>query len=149
MSASLNKVVLIGNLGRNVELRYTPSGAAVASLSIATSGRRKDKNTGQWSDETQWHRITVLGDQAQWAHEKLDKGRTVYIEGALRYGSYEKDGQRVYTTEIVATHIEPFGAKPKAKANGEEGQGGQGQGADEHDEANRKWVAEYDGADHA
>ena len=134
MSASLNKVVLIGNLGRNVELRYSPSGAAVASLSIATSSRRKDKNTGQWSDETQWHRITVLGDQAQWAHEKLDKGRTVYIEGALRYGSYEKDGQRVYTTEIVATHIEPFGVKPKAKGDGEDGQGGQGQGADPHDE---------------
>lgn len=151
MASSLNRVTILGNLGRDPELRYTNTGKPVATLSIATSSRRKNQS-GQWEDETQWHRVTVLGDQAEWVAQKLTKGRTVYVEGALRYGSYEKQGVRIPTVEIVASHIEPFGPK---KANQEAGQGGQsnspaadqgdGTGTGNGDDRDN-WVREYDQA---
>lgn len=146
MASSLNRVSILGNLGRDPELRYTPTGKPVATLSIATTSRRKTQ-ARQWEDDTQWHRVTVLGDQAQWVGDKLTKGRTVYVEGALRYGSYEKTGVRIPTVEIIASHIEPFGPKK----SGREGQGDQsntpapeqGSGAgDDRDD----WVREFDEA---
>ncbi len=147
MASSLNRVTILGNLGRDPELRYTATGKPVATLSIATSSRRKNKS-GQWEDETQWHRVTVLGEQAEWAGEKLTKGRTVYVEGALRYGSYDKQGVRIPTIEIVASHIEPFGPK---KTNQDAGQGGQsnspapdqGDGSGKSDD---DWIRDYDQA---
>ena len=147
MTSSINKVLIIGNLGRAPELRYTPAGKAVATLSVATSSRRKNKQSGDWEDETQWHRVTVLGDSAEWAAQKLDKGRTVYVEGGLRYGSFENQGMRIPTVEILATHLEVFGAK---KSQGEEG----GESAQEHgrsqapamDDGTKEWIGEYDQA---
>jgi single-strand DNA-binding protein len=144
MTSSLNKVTLIGNLGRAPELRYTPQGKAVATLSIATSNRRKNKQTGEWEDETQWHRVTVLDKQAEYAGEKMTKGRTVYVEGSLRYGSYlNKEGVKIPTVEILASHIEPFGAKKTgAQEGGEAGQGEQTPPAMSPE--NEAWAQEYD-----
>ena len=148
MTSSINKVLIIGNLGRAPELRYTPAGKAVATLSVATSSRRKNKQSGDWEDETQWHRVTVLGDSAEWAAQKLDKGRTVYVEGGLRYGSLENQGVRIPTVEILATHLEVFGAKKSQGQDGSEPNKGGGQfpapqamGGEFAD-----WVGEYDQA---
>ena len=144
MTSSLNKVTLIGNLGRAPELRYTPQGKAVATLSIATSNRRKNKQTGEWEDETQWHRVTVLDKQAEYAGEKMTKGRTVYVEGTLRYGSYlNKEGMKIPTAGILASHIEPFGAKKTdAQEGGEAGHGEQTPPAMSPE--NEAWAQEYD-----
>jgi single-strand DNA-binding protein len=145
MTSSINKVTLIGNLGKNPEIRYTPNGKAVATLSVATSNRRKNKQTSEWEDETQWHRVTLLDKLAEYAGDKLTKGRTVYIEGALRYGSYEKEGVRIPTVEILANHIEPFGAKKANPAEG--GQAPQGeQGAPDMSDENKAWLGDYDQA---
>ncbi|OYU42273.1 MAG: single-stranded DNA-binding protein, partial [Burkholderiales bacterium PBB4] len=119
MAQSINKVIIIGNLGKDPELRYTPSGKPVTTLSVATSTRSKNRQTGEWEDTTQWHRVTVLGDAAEWAGQKLTKGRTVYVDGSLKYGSYtNKDGARIPTVEIATFQVEPFGAK---KGAGQEG----------------------------
>ena len=148
MTSTINKVLIIGNLGRAPELRYTPAGKAVATLSVATSSRRKNKQSGEWEDETQWHRVTVLGDSAEWAASKLDKGRTVYIEGGLRYGSFENQGVRIPTAEILASHIETFGPK---KSQGEEGgesgkRAGQLPTPQAAGDDLKEWVGEYDHA---
>jgi len=95
MAQSVNKVLIIGNLGKDPELRYTPSGKPVCNMSVATSTRARDKS-GEWVDVTQWHRVTVLGDSAEWVGKNLTKGRTVYLEGQLKYGSYSnKEGVRI------------------------------------------------------
>lgn len=148
MTSSINKVTLIGNLGKNPEIRYTPNGKAVATLSVATSNRRKNKQTGEWEDETQWHRVTLLDKLAEYAGEKLTKGRTVYVEGSLRYGSYlNKEGVKIPTVEILGTHIEPFGAKKANPADGGEApQGEQGAGAPDMSDENKAWLGEYDQA---
>ncbi len=148
MTSSLNKVTLIGNLGRAPELRYTPQGKAVATLSVATSNRRKNKQTGEWEDETQWHRVTVLDKQAEYAGEKLTKGRTVHIEGSLRYGSYlNNDGVKIPTVEILASHIEPFGAKKAGnQEGGEAGQGEQTPPAEGMTPDQKEWLGDYDQA---
>ena len=125
MSTSMNKVILIGNLGRAVEVRYFGEGKPVANLSLATSVSRKDKTTGEWKDETQWHDVVLFGAQAEWARDKLTKGRTVHVEGSIRYGSFQnKDSQRVPTVQIVASHIEPFGI-PKKSTPAPDGQAGE------------------------
>lgn len=146
MTSSLNKVTLIGNLGRDPELRYTPQGKAVATLSVATSNRRKNKQTGEWEDETQWHRITVLDKMAEYAGEKFTKGRTVHIEGSLRYGSYlNKDGVKIPTVEILASHIEPFGAKKAGNSEGgEAGQGEPAAPAEGMTPDQQEWLGQYD-----
>lgn len=148
MTSSINKVLIIGNLGRAPELRYTPAGKAVATLSVATSSRRKNKQSGEWEDETQWHRVTVLGDSAEWAASKLDKGRTVYIEGGLRYGSFENQGVRIPTVEILATNLEVFGAKKsQGQDSGEPNKaGGQSSAPQAMGGEFADWVGEYDQA---
>jgi single-strand DNA-binding protein len=104
--ASVNKAILIGNLGKDPELRYTPSGQAVASFSIATTEKWKDKD-GQLQERTDWHNIVVWGRQAEIANEYLKKGRPVYIEGRIQTRSYDdKDGNRRYITEIVARRMQ-------------------------------------------
>jgi len=113
--ASLNKAMLIGNLGRDPEVRYTASGQAVASFTLATTERFKNKN-GEWEDRTEWHRITLWGRLAEIAGEYLSKGKTVYIEGRLQTREYEKDGIKRYTTEIVGEKMQML--SPKGERRG-------------------------------
>ena len=99
--ASLNKVLLIGNLGKDPEVRFTASGTAVASFSLATSEKFKNKE-GEWEERTEWHNVTLWGRLAEIAGEYLGKGKTVYIEGRLQTRKWQdKDGKDRYTTEIV------------------------------------------------
>ncbi|GFO53528.1 single-stranded DNA-binding protein [Geomonas sp. Red276] len=116
--ASLNKVMLIGNLGKDPEVRYTPSGTAVASFSLATSDRIKNKS-GEWEEKTEWHNITLWGRTAEIAGEYLSKGKTIYIEGRLQTRKWQdRDGKDRYTTEIVGEKMQMLSGK------GEGGQGG-------------------------
>jgi single-strand DNA-binding protein len=108
----INKVILVGNLGRDPEIRYTANGAAVANFSIATSERWKDKNTGEMQDRTEWHRIVAWGRLAEICGEYLSKGRQVYIEGRLQTREWEdKDGNKRYTTEVVANEMKMLGTR--------------------------------------
>jgi single-strand DNA-binding protein len=102
---SVNKVILVGRLGADPELKSTQSGRSVCNLSVATSEQWKDKQTGQKQEKTEWHRVTVWGDQAENCGKFLAKGREVYIEGKLQTRSYEKDGQKHYATDIVADRV--------------------------------------------
>jgi single-strand DNA-binding protein len=100
--ASLNKVLLIGNLGKDPELKYTPGGQAVATFSLATTRKWRDKQSNEDREDTQWHNIKVWGKQAEIAQQYLKKGRQVYIEGRLETRSYDdKDGNRKWFTEVV------------------------------------------------
>lgn len=101
---SVNKVILVGNLGADPELKYTQSQKPVCNLRLATNEVWKDKS-GQKQEKTEWHRITVWGDQAENCNKYLSKGRSVYVEGRLQTNSYDKDGQKHYSTEIVADRI--------------------------------------------
>ena len=119
--ASVNKVILVGNCGRDPEIRYLPSGQAVANVSVATSTRRKDKNTGESVEDTQWHRITFYDRLAEIAGEYVKKGRPIYVEGRLKYGKYTgQDGIEKNTVDIIATELQLLG--------GREGMGGPGGG---------------------
>ncbi|TQV89745.1 single-stranded DNA-binding protein [Aliikangiella coralliicola] len=101
-SRGINKVILVGNLGQDPEVRYTPNGSAVTSISLATSESWKDKNTGQMQEKTEWHRISLFGKLAEIAGEYLRKGSQVYIEGKLQTRKWQdKQGQDRYTTEVV------------------------------------------------
>lgn len=109
--ASVNKAILIGNLGADPELRYTPSGAAVASFNIATTEKWKGKD-GQQQEKTEWHRIVLWSRQAEIAKEYLHKGSPVYIEGRIQNRSYEdKDGIKRYVTEIIGQRMQLLGGR--------------------------------------
>lgn len=109
--ASVNKVILVGNCGRDAELRYMPSGTPVANVSLATSIRRKDKNTGQYTEDVQWHRISFFDRLAEVAGEYVKKGRSIYVEGRLKYGKYTgQDGVERNTVDIVATELQLLGS---------------------------------------
>jgi len=115
--ASVNKVILVGNCGRDPEIRYLPSGQAVATVSVATSSKRKDKNTGETVEDTQWHRVTFFDRLAEIAGEYVKKGRPIYVEGRLKYGKFtNKDGVEQNTCDIIATEMQLLG--------GREGMGG-------------------------
>ena len=117
--ASVNKVILVGNCGRDPEIRYLPSGQAVANVSVATSTRRKDKNTGESIESTEWHRVTFYDRLAEIAGEYVKKGRPIYVEGRLKYGKYtDQSGVEKNTVDIVATELQLLG--------GREGMGGPG-----------------------
>jgi len=116
---SVNKVILIGNLGADPELKYTPSQRPLCNLRIATTEVYKDK-AGQRQEKTEWHRVTVWGDQAENCNKYLAKGRSVYVEGRLQTRSYDKDGQKHYATDIVADRVVFLGSG---------GGGGEGRGA--------------------
>jgi single-strand DNA-binding protein len=118
MSKSLNKVQLIGNLGRDPELKYTSAGVAVATFSIATSDSWKDQE-GNTQERTEWHNIVAWRKLAEICGEWLKKGKRVYIEGRLQTRSYEKDGVKKYTTEIVADQLIMLDGAPKAGAGGD------------------------------
>ena len=128
--ASVNKVILVGNCGRDPEVRYLPSGSAICNVSIATSSRRKDKGSGESIEDTQWHRIVFFDRLAEIAGEYLKKGRSVYVEGRLKYGKYtDKDGIERNTVDIVATEMQLLGGRD----GGDGGGGGGGGYADEGD----------------
>lgn len=114
--ASVNKVILVGNCGRDPEVRYLPSGQAVANVSIATSSRRKDKNSGEMIEDTQWHRITFYDRLAEIAGEYVKKGRPIYVEGRLKYGVYtdKTTGVEKNTCDIIATELQLLGAREDA-----------------------------------
>lgn len=107
----INKVILVGNLGRDPEIRYTPSGMAVANFSIATTDKWKDKQSGEMKERTEWHRIVAWGRLGEICGEYLSKGRQVYIEGRLQTNQWEKDGVTRYTTEVVASEMKMLGSK--------------------------------------
>lgn len=113
--ASVNKVILIGNLGRDPEVRYTPSGSAVASVSIATTRSWKNKDSGEKVEETEWHRVVFYDRLAEIADEYLAKGKPVYVEGRLKTRKWtDKDGVEKYTTEIVVEQMQMLGSKDDA-----------------------------------
>jgi single-strand DNA-binding protein len=115
--ASVNKVILVGNCGRDPELRYMADGKAVANISIATSSKRKDKNTGEVLEDTQWHRVTFYDRLAEIAGEYVKKGRPVYVEGRLKYGKYtDQAGVEKSTCDIVATELQLLGGREEGAA---------------------------------
>jgi single-strand DNA-binding protein len=121
-SRSVNKVILVGHLGKDAETKFTPGGAAVTSFSVATSRRWKDKDSGEWKEETDWSDVVL------WRSENLanylTKGKQIYVEGRLRTRNYEdKDGKKVYRTEVVADDVILLGGR---------GDGGGGRGGDEY-----------------
>lgn len=110
--ASVNKVILVGNLGRDPETRYTADGAAITNIAVATSDRWKDKASGEMKEATEWHRVVFFGRLAEIAGEYLRKGRSVYVEGRLRTRKWQdKEGQDRYTTEIVADNMQMLGSR--------------------------------------
>lgn len=107
--AGLNKVLIIGHLGRDPEIKYTQSNVPIATMSIATSEAWKDKTTGEWQEKTEWHRVVAWRGQAERAEQKLKKGSLVYIEGRLETRKWQdKDGSDRYTTEIVCDKLMPL-----------------------------------------
>jgi single-strand DNA-binding protein len=127
--ASVNKVILIGNLGRDPETRYTTGGDAVTNLNIATTETWKDKS-GEKQEKTEWHRVVLFGRQAEVAGEYLKKGRPVYIEGRLQTRKYtDKDGVEKYATEIVADRMQLLGGREGGSGGDTEFAGGGGGGA--------------------
>jgi single-strand DNA-binding protein len=118
--ASVNKVILVGNCGRDPEVRYLPSGQAVANVSIATSSKRKDKQTGDVIEDTQWHRITFYDRLAEIAGEYVKKGRPIYVEGRIKYGVYtdKTTGVEKPTCDIIATELQLLGAREDGQQGG-------------------------------
>ncbi|NDV76085.1 single-stranded DNA-binding protein [Burkholderia cenocepacia] len=125
--ASVNKVILVGNLGADPEVRYLPSGDAVANIRLATTDRYKDKASGDFKEMTEWHRVAFFGRLAEIVSEYLKKGSSVYIEGRIRTRKWQgQDGQDRYSTEIVAEQMQMLGGR-----GGSGGGGGGGGGGDE------------------
>jgi single-strand DNA-binding protein len=125
--ASVNKVILVGNLGRDPEVRYAPSGGAICNIAIATSRNWKDKASGERKEETEWHRIVFYDRLAEIAGEYLKKGRSVYVEGRLKTRKWtDKDGQEKYTTEIIAEEMQLLGSREGGGGGGGEYEGGGG-----------------------
>jgi single-strand DNA-binding protein len=102
----VNKVILVGNVGQDPEVRYMPNGNAVANLSVATSETWKDKNTGDQQEKTEWHRLVFFNRLAEIVEQYVKKGSKIYIEGRLQTRSWEQDGQTKYMTEIVASEMQ-------------------------------------------
>jgi single-strand DNA-binding protein len=113
--ASVNKVIVVGNLGRDPETRYMPDGGAITNVSVATSFQWTDKTSGEKKEETEWHRVVFRGKLAEVAGEYLKKGSQVYVEGRLRTRKWQdKEGQDKYTTEIVADRMQMLGSRAGA-----------------------------------
>jgi len=128
--ASINKVILIGNLGRDPEVRYAPSGSAICNITLATSRNWKNKDTGERQEDTEWHRVVFFDRLAEIAGEYLKKGRPVYVEGHLKTRKWtDKEGVEKYTTEIIADQMQLLG--------GREGMGGGDDGGSREDRPQR------------
>lgn len=126
-SRGVNKVILVGNLGNDPEIRYMPNGGAVANITVATSESWTDKNTGEKKEVTEWHRVVLFGKVAEVAGEYLKKGSQVYIEGQLKTRKWEKDGVERYSTEIVVNvggTMQMLGGKAQGAGNGNNSNGG-------------------------
>ena len=134
MARGINKVILVGNLGNDPEVKYTQGGMAITTLSLATTTVRKDRD-GNSQEKTEWHRVKLFGKLGEIAGEYLRKGRQVYIEGRLEYGSYDKDGVKHYTTDIIGDEMQMLGG-------GSEGGGG---GGGSYERAPRPQRQEYGG----
>ena len=122
MARGVNKVILVGNLGNDPDVKYTQGGMAITTLSVATTSVRKDRD-GNQQEKTEWHRVKLFGKLGEIAGEYLKKGRSVYIEGRIEYGSYEKDGVKHYTTDIVADEMQMLGGREGGQRGGGEGGG--------------------------
>jgi single-strand DNA-binding protein len=124
--ASVNKVILVGNLGRDPEVRYSPDGAAICNVSIATTSTWKDKTSGERKEETEWHRVVFYNRLAEIAGEYLKKGRPVYVEGRLKTRKWQdKDtGADKFTTEIVADQMQLLGGREGGGGGGDQSYGG-------------------------
>jgi len=120
----VNKVIVVGNLGADPEVRYMPSGSAVTNISIATSESWTDKNTGQKQERTEWHRVTLFGRLGEIAGEYCRKGSQVYIEGSLRTDKYQdkKTGEDRYSTSIIANNLQLLGSRNDSGGSGFQGQ---------------------------
>ena len=117
--ASINKAIIVGNVGKDPEVRYMPSGDAVANLSVATTDRYKDKQTGGVKENTEWHRVAFFGKLAEIVGQYIKKGSQVYIEGRLRTRKWtDASGVEKYSTEIVAETMQMLGGKPSGSAEG-------------------------------
>ncbi len=117
--ASVNKVIIVGNLGKDPEVRYMPSGSAICNVTIATSRQWKDKTSGERQEETEWHRVVFFDRMAEIAGEYLKKGRPVYVEGRLKTRKWtDKDGVERYTTEITATDMQLLGGREGGAGGG-------------------------------
>lgn len=117
--ASVNKVIVLGNVGKDPEVRYMPNGDAATTLSIATSRSWKDKTTGEKQEETEWHRVSLFGRIAEIADEYLKKGKPVYIEGRLKTRKYaDKDGVEKYVTEIIGESLQLLGGRDDGAQGG-------------------------------
>jgi single-strand DNA-binding protein len=126
--ASVNKVILVGNLGRDPEVRTFPDGGTICNVTIATSRQWKDKQGGERQEETEWHRVVFRDRLAEIAAEYLRKGRPVYVEGRLKTRKYtDKDGVEKYATEVVATEMQLLGSR-EGQGDGESRSGGGGGG---------------------
>jgi single-strand DNA-binding protein len=120
--ASVNKVIIVGNLGRDPETRYMPSGDAVTNITVATTDRYKDKQSGEMKEATEWHRISFFGKLAEISGQYLKKGSQVYVEGSLRTRKYtDKDGVEKYATEIRADTMQMLGSRQGMGGGAEEG----------------------------
>jgi single-strand DNA-binding protein len=125
--ASVNKVILMGNCGRDPEVRYLPSGAAVATVTLATSSKRKDKATGEMVEDTQWHRLNFFDRLAEICGEYVKKGTQIYVEGRLKYGKYtDKDGVERNTVDITVNEMQLLGSRQGAGEGGGMSGGQQG-----------------------
>ena len=123
--ASVNKVILIGNLGKDPEVRYAPSGSAICNITVATSRQWKDKTSGEKQEETEWHRVVFFDRMAEIAGEYLKKGRPVYVEGRLKTRKWtDKEGVERYSTEIIADDMKLLGSREGA-GGGDDMGGGQ------------------------
>jgi single-strand DNA-binding protein len=123
--ASVNKVILIGNLGKDPEVRYAPSGSAICNFTLATSRVSKDKTSGERQEQTEWHRVVMFDRLAEIGGEYLKKGKSVYIEGRLQTRKWtDKDGQERYTTEIVAQEMTMLGGREGGGMGGDDMGGG-------------------------
>ena len=119
MSKGVNKVILIGRLGNDPDVRYTPAGIAVATISVATNFSTKDKQTGEWRDETEWHRVVLFERTAEVAKQYLRKGSQIYIEGRLRTNKWQdKNGMDRYTTEVIARDMQMLDSRSDGGAGG-------------------------------
>lgn len=116
--ASVNKVIIVGNLGADPETKYMPSGDAVTNIRVATTSKWKDKGSGEMREETEWHSISFFGRLAEVAGEYLKKGSPVYVEGRLKTRSWEKDGVKHYSTGIVAEQMQLLGGKQGGDGGG-------------------------------
>jgi single-strand DNA-binding protein len=116
---SVNKVIIVGNLGRDPEMRYMPSGDAIANIAVATSYKSKDKNTGEQKELTEWHRISFFGRLAEIAGQYLKKGSSVYVEGRLQTRKYtDKDGIERYATDVIAENMQMLGGRQPGSDDG-------------------------------